>query len=183
MPVLDGFQGMNQRMGQQEPEQKKPYIGRALHLGFLRYRRSITWYLILDYPFPSIDNLCYHTGNSTPEWELHYTYDENGNRLSVSDGVGELWSVNAAQSAYGTARYGAACYTGGLDAMDRPRGISKGATLHAQFRYDSEGRRKRAFGKLAWLVGRGGGMIGPRMEVDYGEVLRTRIGSSRGGAG
>jgi len=51
-------------------------------------------------------------------------------------------SVNAAQSAYGTARYGAARYTGGLDAMDRPRGISKGATLHAQFRYDSEGRRK-----------------------------------------
>jgi YD repeat-containing protein len=101
---------------------------------------------LLEYDYDDIDRLVTvtrtkDTGNSTPEWEFHYTFDENGNRLSVSDGVGELWSVNAAQSAYGTARYGAARYTGGLDAMDRPRGISKGATLHAQFRYDSEGRR------------------------------------------
>jgi YD repeat-containing protein len=81
------------------------------------------------------------TGNDTPEGELHFTYDANGNRLSISDGAGELWSVSEVEDLYGTARYGQARYGGNFDAMNRPLGIAKAGTVHTAFTYDHEGRR------------------------------------------
>lgn len=81
------------------------------------------------------------SGNSTPGWELHYTYDASGNPLSCSNGVTELWSVKERQDRYGTARYGAARYHGVYDGMNRPPGYLADGASRADFTYDHEGRR------------------------------------------
>ena len=102
---------------------------------------------LLEYEYDDIDRLVTvtrtkDTGNTTPEWELHYTYDKNGNLTSLSDGVGELWSLSAT-STYGSAHYGEDRYSGGLDAMDRPKVVTKAGISHAEFQYDHQGRRVR----------------------------------------
>jgi len=82
------------------------------------------------------------TGNTTPAWVYHYTYDANGNRLSSgsTSGASDIWSVET-PGRYDQAYYNEDRFDGGYDSMNRPGAYRSDGQSRAEFQYDHEGRR------------------------------------------